>query len=102
MPIWLDAEKLRVEQGVEHSLARPLFNPAQTLHLFGFQPHSRHFQILGADSVGNFFNRSHGNLLEMQPATAFAFDVLMLQCQRRRVGFCNSACDLRVLCRRAN
>jgi hypothetical protein len=63
MSVGLDAEKLRVEERIEHFLADLALDPAQTLDLFGFQLQSRHFQVLTADAIDDIFNRAHDNLL---------------------------------------
>ena len=56
VPVRLDAEEPRVDEPVQHHLAHVPLNPAQPLHLFGFQSHPGHLQIFGADALDHVFN----------------------------------------------
>jgi hypothetical protein len=58
MPIRFHGEKFRADERVKHHLANRALNAAQTLHLFGFQPQSWHFQILSAEPFDHVVNGS--------------------------------------------
>jgi hypothetical protein len=76
VPVRLGIQELFVDQRVKDHLAHRLLDAAQTLHLFGSQPQSGHFQILGSEMVDDIFNRPHDGTpstkrvtLEAEPRT---------------------------------
>ena len=47
-----------MHERIEAHLANGALDAAETLHLFGFQPQPRHFQIFSAETVDHVVNRS--------------------------------------------
>src|SRR5437870_6035963 len=79
----LHAEKLPVHKRVKHHLAHRPFHAEETLHLFGFQPQSGHFEIFRANPFDNVVSRSHGDLL-LGDATELANPLTMRERSARR------------------